>query len=143
MLIREILRVALGALRANKLRSFLTLLGIMIGVAAVIAMDALGRGAQRSVNERIAALGTTLLTVMPGQAVGMGGVRMTDQQKMTADVVKTSQAATNNPAHVHCGPGRARVRLRRRHRHRHSDASARVSARQGLRHSAASHPSMT
>ena len=85
MLIREILRVALGALRANKLRSFLTLLGIMIGVAAVIAMDALGRGAQRSVNERIAALGTTLLTVMPGQAVGMGGVRMTDQQKMTAD----------------------------------------------------------
>ena len=85
MLIAEILRVALGALRANKLRSFLTLLGIMIGVSAVIAMDALGRGAQKSVNERIAALGTTLLTVMPGQAVGAGGVRQTDQQRMTLD----------------------------------------------------------
>ena len=85
MLIAEILRVALGALRANKLRSFLTLLGIMIGVSAVIAMDALGRGAQKSVNERIAALGTTLLTVMPGQAVGAGGVRQTDQQRMTID----------------------------------------------------------
>ena len=62
--------VALEALRANKLRSFLTMLGIVIGVAAVIAMVALGRGAQKSVNERIAALGTTLLTVIPGQARG-------------------------------------------------------------------------
>ena len=85
LIVVEIIKVALGALRANKLRSFLTLLGIMIGVSAVIAMDALGRGAQRSVNERIAALGTTLLTVMPGQAVGAGGVRQTDQQRMTID----------------------------------------------------------
>ena len=85
MLLGEILAVALGALRANKLRSFLTMLGIVIGVAAVIAMVALGRGAQRAVNERIAALGTTLLTVMPGQAVGVGGVRQTDQQRMTVD----------------------------------------------------------
>jgi putative ABC transport system permease protein len=85
LIVVEIIKVALGALRANKLRSFLTLLGIMIGVSAVIAMDALGRGAQKSVNERIAALGTTLLTVMPGQAVGAGGVRMTDQQRMTID----------------------------------------------------------
>jgi putative ABC transport system permease protein len=74
MLFGEILSVALEALRANKLRSFLTMLGIVIGVSAVIAMVALGRGAQRSVNERIAALGTTLLTVMPGQARGFGGV---------------------------------------------------------------------
>lgn len=73
MLIREILSVALGALRANKLRSFLTMLGIVIGVAAVIAMVALGRGAQKAVNERIAALGTTLLTVTAGQLRGMGG----------------------------------------------------------------------
>src|SRR5262249_12988318 len=60
---REILSVALGALRANKLRSFLTMLGVVIGVAAVIAMVALGNGAQESVKERIASLGTTLLTV--------------------------------------------------------------------------------
>jgi putative ABC transport system permease protein len=83
MLIGEILRVALGALRVNKLRSFLTMLGIVIGVAAVIAMVALGTGAQKAVKERIASLGTRLLTVMPGQAFGAGGIRMTDQQKLT------------------------------------------------------------
>src|SRR5581483_8182425 len=73
MLLGEILRVALSALRANKLRSVLTMLGIVIGVAAVIAMVALGRGAQNAVNERIAALGTTLLTIRPGQ-VFTGGI---------------------------------------------------------------------
>jgi putative ABC transport system permease protein len=74
MLLGEILRVALSALRANKLRSFLTMLGIVIGVAAVIAMIALGRGAEQSVRERIASLGTTLVTVAPGQLRGAGGV---------------------------------------------------------------------
>ncbi|MDQ3697655.1 MAG: ABC transporter permease [Gemmatimonadota bacterium] len=83
MLLGEILSVALGALRVNKLRSFLTMLGIVIGVAAVIAMVALGSGAQQAVEERIASLGTRLLTVSPGQAMGMGGVRTTDQQRMT------------------------------------------------------------
>ncbi|MEK7240527.1 MAG: ABC transporter permease [Gemmatimonadota bacterium] len=75
MLFGETIMVALGALRANKLRSLLTMLGIVIGVAAVIAVVALGRGAQKAVNDRIAALGTTLLTVSPGQAQSMGGVR--------------------------------------------------------------------
>ena len=72
MLFGEIIRVALGALRANKLRSMLTMLGIVIGVGAVIAMIALGNGAQQQVNDRIKALGTTLLTVQPGQQ-RMGG----------------------------------------------------------------------
>ena len=75
MLFGETILVALGALRANKLRSLLTMLGIVIGVAAVIAVVALGHGAQKAVNDRISALGTTLLTVSPGQARGMGGVR--------------------------------------------------------------------
>jgi putative ABC transport system permease protein len=74
MLLGETVGVALDALRANKLRSFLTMLGIVIGVAAVIAMVALGRGAQQSVRDRIAALGTTLVSVIPGQARGPGGV---------------------------------------------------------------------
>ena len=73
MLYGEILKVALGALRANKLRSLLTMLGIVIGVAAVIAVVALGSGAQKAIGDRIAALGTTLLTVSPGQIFG-GGV---------------------------------------------------------------------
>ncbi len=88
VLFGEIIVVALGALRVNKLRSFLTMLGIVIGVAAVIAMVALGRGAQRAVKDRIAALGTTLLTVIPGQAVGFGGIRTSDQQRMTMDDAK-------------------------------------------------------
>ena len=60
MLIKEIVIVALSALRANKMRSFLTMLGIVIGVAAVIAMVAIGKGAQKSISDRIAGLGTTL-----------------------------------------------------------------------------------
>jgi putative ABC transport system permease protein len=74
MLLGETIGVALGALRANKLRSFLTMLGVVIGVGAVIAVVALGRGAQESVNARISALGTTLLTVQPGQIYAPGGV---------------------------------------------------------------------
>ena len=74
MLIAETIRVALGALKANKMRSLLTMLGIVIGVAAVIAVVALGNGAQKQINDRISALGTTLLTINPGQAMG-GGVR--------------------------------------------------------------------
>ena len=73
MLLGETINVALESLRANKMRSFLTMLGIVIGVGAVIAMVALGRGAQQSVKERIAGLGTTLLTVMPSQT-RTGGV---------------------------------------------------------------------
>ena len=74
MPIFETVAVALEALRANKLRSLLTMLGIVIGVSAVIAMVALGRGAQQSVKDRIAALGTTMLTVVPGQQRGPGSV---------------------------------------------------------------------
>ena len=77
MLIGETIRVALGALRANKMRSLLTMLGIVIGVSAVIAVVALGRGAQQAVNDRISSLGTTLLTVSPGQA-RTGGVMSFD-----------------------------------------------------------------
>jgi putative ABC transport system permease protein len=82
MLMKEIVIVALSALRANKMRSFLTMLGIVIGVAAVIAMVAIGKGAQQSISERIAALGTTLLTVRPGQARGFG-VQTDDAAKLT------------------------------------------------------------
>ena len=86
MLFAETFRVALEALRANILRSFLTMLGIVIGVAAVIAMVALGRGAQQSVNDRIAALGTTLLTVVPGHVRTAGRVASaTDHAPLTLD----------------------------------------------------------
>jgi putative ABC transport system permease protein len=85
MLLGEIVRVALSALRANKLRSMLTMLGIVIGVAAVIAMVALGRGASNAVKERIESLGTTLLTIRPTR-VRRGGVSSgTDRARLQID----------------------------------------------------------
>jgi putative ABC transport system permease protein len=83
----ETIGVALGALRANKLRSLLTMLGIVIGVAAVIAVVALGAGAQSAVKDRISSLGTTLLTVMPGQQRGQG-VAFDQTMKLTMDDAK-------------------------------------------------------
>jgi putative ABC transport system permease protein len=88
MLIGEIISVALGALRANKLRSLLTMLGIVIGVGAVIAVVALGTGAQQAVKDRIAALGTTLLTVNPGQQRGQGVAIAGAVQRLTIDDAK-------------------------------------------------------
>jgi len=82
MLWGEVFRVALSALRANKLRSMLTMLGIVIGVGAVIAMDGIGRGAQRAINDRITALGTTLLTVNPGQVAARGVASETDRARL-------------------------------------------------------------
>jgi putative ABC transport system permease protein len=75
------LRIALRALRRNKLRSFLTMLGIIIGVGAVIAMVAIGEGAKALVQAQIASLGTNVLVIVPGSSVpggvrtGVGGVR--------------------------------------------------------------------
>ena len=88
MLIGEIISVALGALRANKLRSLLTMLGIVIGVGAVIAVVALGTGAQQAVKDRISALGTTLLTVNPGQQRGQGVAIAGAQQRLTIEDAK-------------------------------------------------------
>jgi putative ABC transport system permease protein len=68
------LRIALRALARNKLRSFLTMLGIIIGVGAVIAMVAIGEGAKKRVQEQIASLGTNLLVILPG-TVTLGGAR--------------------------------------------------------------------
>jgi putative ABC transport system permease protein len=75
------LRIALRALRRNKLRSFLTMLGIIIGVGAVIAMVAIGEGAKATIRAQIASLGTNVLMILPGTATqsgvrtGSGGVR--------------------------------------------------------------------
>ena len=64
--------LALRAIRRNLLRSFLTVLGIVIGVAAVITMVTLGNGATKSVSDQIAGMGSNLLIVIPGQRFGPG-----------------------------------------------------------------------
>jgi putative ABC transport system permease protein len=68
------LRIALRALARNKLRAFLTMLGIIIGVGAVIAMVAIGEGAKATIQAQIASLGTNVLIVLPGSA-NQAGVR--------------------------------------------------------------------
>jgi putative ABC transport system permease protein len=67
-------RIALRALARNKLRAFLTMLGIIIGVGAVIAMVAIGEGAKSTIRSQIASLGTNVLIILPGSNV-QGGVR--------------------------------------------------------------------
>ena len=83
MLFGETIWVALSAIAANKLRSFLTMLGIIIGIGAVIAMLALGEGAKRQVAQQLERLGPNVLTVSPGQQF-MGGVDRGDS-RLTAD----------------------------------------------------------
>ncbi len=80
----ETIRVAFGAIRANPLRSFLTMLGMVIGVGAVITMVALGTGAQAAVEEQIQSLGTDLLAIYPGQSF-MHGVARGDRVSVTID----------------------------------------------------------
>ena len=84
MLIREIIWVALGAIRANALRSFLTTLGIIIGVSAVIAMVALGEGAQRNVEEQISRMGTNVLTIRADRR-RFGGVSTADTEDLKVE----------------------------------------------------------
>lgn len=66
MNVLENIRNALGAIGSNKLRSALTMLGIIIGVSSVVLMIAIGQGAQRGVTSRLQSLGTNLLTITPG-----------------------------------------------------------------------------
>ncbi len=80
----ETVSVSLAAIRANALRSILTTLGIIIGITAVIAMVSLGEGAQRQVEERIQTMGTTVLTIRPGQS-SFGGVRGGSTTQLTLE----------------------------------------------------------
>ncbi len=79
----EILRVALGSIVANPFRAVLTMLGVVIGVGSVITMLALGHGAQRAVDEQLAALGANVITVTTGMRFAQGVAR--DQQLLTID----------------------------------------------------------
>jgi putative ABC transport system permease protein len=95
MKIVNLLRIAWKAIKRNKMRSFLTMLGIIIGVAAVIAMVAIGQGSRQSIQSQITAMGSNMITIRPSSNV-MGGVRLdnTTVQALTEpDVIALQKQA--------------------------------------------------
>jgi putative ABC transport system permease protein len=75
MNILNLIRIAFKALQRNKLRAFLTMLGIIIGVAAVIAMVAIGQGSKQSIHDQLSSMGSNMITVLPSSNL-TGGVRI-------------------------------------------------------------------
>lgn len=75
MKITNLLRIAWRAIQRNKMRSFLTMLGIIIGVAAVISMIAIGQGSRQSIQSQITGMGSNMITIRPSSNV-MGGARL-------------------------------------------------------------------
>jgi putative ABC transport system permease protein len=92
MKISNLLRIAWRAIQRNKMRAFLTMLGIIIGVAAVIAMIAIGQGSKQSIQSQITGMGSNMITVRPSSNV-MGGARLdvSNVQALTADDVTALQ----------------------------------------------------
>ncbi len=82
----NLLKVAIKAILNNKFRSFLSMLGIIIGVAAVIVMMAIGQGSKQSIRENISAMGTNIIMIRPGADRGMGGVRQDPSSMQTLKV---------------------------------------------------------
>jgi len=89
MNLKESLRISLASIRANKMRSGLTMLGIIIGVMAVIAMLSIGRGAQAAITSQITSIGTNLLYVRPGSTQN-GGVRAAEGSAVTLTMEDSS-----------------------------------------------------
>ena len=83
MLISETIRIALASIRGNLFRALLTMLGIIIGVGAVITMVALGTGAQRAIDEQMAALGGNILSIQSSSWFSRGVAR--NQRTLTTD----------------------------------------------------------
>src|SRR5688572_17147172 len=85
MLFWIIMKVAFKSIAANKMRSFLTMLGVIIGVAAVIAMMGLGAGTKDKVLESVRTMGANLLVIRAGQRGGSSGVYTGTQQNLKLD----------------------------------------------------------
>jgi putative ABC transport system permease protein len=100
----NILLSAFRALYRNKMRSFLTMLGIIIGVAAVIVMLAIGQGAQHSVKEQILSLGTNILIILPGSQQ-QGGIRVGAGSITTLTEEDAAAIARECPAVAYVSPG--------------------------------------
>jgi putative ABC transport system permease protein len=113
----EIIRVAFAAVLANKMRSLLTTLGIIIGIASVITMVALGEGAQQSISERLSGLGTQVVTVSPGQQI-QGGVDRGAARLTAAD----AEALLVNPQNIRAVAPEISARLQVEYRNGNSNS---------------------
>jgi putative ABC transport system permease protein len=91
MSIKNLLKIAMNALLRNKFRAFLTMLGIIIGVASVIAMLGIGQGSKQSIQSQIAGMGLNLVTVVPGSqqrgGVQFGAATMQSLKETDVDVI--------------------------------------------------------
>ena len=94
------LMLALRAIRRNLMRSFLTVLGVVIGVAAVITMVTLGNGATRSVSDQIASMGSNLLLLIPGQRFGPGSEAAPRFKSADVDAIRNQISAARLVAPV-------------------------------------------
>src|SRR6266511_357868 len=95
-----ILKVGMKAIARNKMRATLTALGIIIGVACVIAMIGVGQGSQAAIQAQISALGTTFLMIFPGVATQSGARIFTGQSTITEDDVAAVRAECPAVAYV-------------------------------------------
>lgn len=97
MNITNLFRISLKALSSNKFRALLTMLGIIIGVAAVIAMLAIGQGSKKSIQDEISKMGSNMLMVQPGADMFQGGARMdpTSAQSLVLDDYEAIRAQSN------------------------------------------------
>ena len=86
----NLFKIAFKAIASNKMRSFLTMLGIIIGVASVITMLAIGQGSKASIQKQIAEMGSNMIMIHPGADRGPGGARMSadDMETLTLDDYK-------------------------------------------------------
>jgi putative ABC transport system permease protein len=103
--IRETFRVALLAIRRNKVRSALTMLGVIIGVASVIAMIALGSGARAAIDEQIQSQGTTLIYLSSGSFGGPGRAHQGSGSVQTLTIEDAEAVAREIPTIARWTPG--------------------------------------
>jgi putative ABC transport system permease protein len=94
------LLLALRSIRRNLMRSFLTVLGIVIGVAAVITMVTLGNGATKSVSDQIASMGSNLVLVMPGQRFGPGAGGAPNFKSADVEAIRNQISAAESVAPI-------------------------------------------
>ena len=104
MNITNLFKVAFKAVANNKMRSFLSMLGIIIGVAAVIIMMSIGQGSKESIRKELSTMGTNLITIRPGADRGPGGVRQDPSSMQTLKVADYESILRDKHYITHVSP---------------------------------------